>query len=93
MQDRLNPDLVRESNSFTDSLLSDGDASLDKETIELIALAASICFDCAPCTEFHIIEARKHGATDEEINKVFKVVMAASAGRTKVFARSLQRGL
>jgi hypothetical protein len=32
----------------------------------------------------------KHGATNAEINKVFKIVMAVSAGKRKVFSRGLK---
>ena len=39
---------------------------------------------------FIIHEAIQCGATSEEINKVFKTVMAVSAGKTKVFSRRLK---
>ena len=90
MKETLSPELIKELNAFTDSFLSDDDNSLDKKTIELIATAVSICANCLPCTDFHINQAKKYGATSEEINKVFKIVMAVSAGKTKVFSRSLQ---
>jgi len=88
--EKLNPQLIDELNSFTDSFLSDSDNTLDKKTIELIATAVSICVNCSPCTDFHINEAKKHGATSDEINKVFKIVMAVNAGKNKVFSRSLK---
>ncbi len=90
MHDKLSPELIAELNTFTESFLSDCDNSMDKKWIELIAVAVSVCVNCAPCTDFHITEAKKHGATPAEINKVFKVIMAVSAGKTKVFARSLK---
>lgn len=90
MKETLSPQLTGELNAFTDKFLSDEDGSLDKRTIELIATAVSICVNCVPCTEFHINEAKRHGATSDEINKVFKVVMAVTAGRIKVFSRSLK---
>ena len=82
--------MISKLNDFTDVFLSDEDGVLDKKTIELIATAVSICVDCSPCTDFHITEAVKHGATSEEINKLFKIVMAVSSGKRKVFSRGLK---
>ena len=90
MKEKLDSDLISKLNSFTDDFLSDKDGVLDKKAIELIATAVSICVDCSPCTDFHITEAMEHGATSEEINKVFKIVMAVSAGKRKVFSRGLK---
>ena len=90
MKEKLDSSLISKLNDFTDDFLSEQDGVLDKKTIELIATAVSICVDCSPCTDFHITEAVKHGASSEEINKVFKIVMAVSAGRRKVFSRGLK---
>ena len=68
MKEKLDSSLIRRLNSFTDEFLSEQDGILDKKTIELVATAASICVDCSPCTDFHIAEAVKHGATSQEIN-------------------------
>jgi len=90
MKEKLDSILIRKLNSFTDDFLSEQDGILDKKTIELIATAVSICVDCSPCTDFHIAEAVKYGASSAEINKVFKIVMAVSAGKRKVFSRGLK---
>ena len=90
MKEKLESSLISKLNDFTDDFLSEQDGVLDKKTIELIATAVSICVDCSPCTDFHITEAVKHGASSEEINKVFKIVMAVSAGKRKVFSRGLK---
>ncbi len=90
MKEKLNSSLISKLNDFTDDFLSEQDGVLEKKTIELIATAVSICVDCSPCTDFHITEAVKHGASSEEINKVFKIVMAVSAGKRKVFSRELK---
>ena len=90
MEEKLNSNLISKLNSFTSDFLSDQDGVLDKKTIELIATAVSICVDCSPCTDFHITEAIQNGASSEEINKVFKIVMAVSAGKRKVFSRGLK---
>jgi len=90
MKEKLDSSLIRKLNSFTDDFLSEQDGILDKKAIELVATAVSICVDCSPCTDFHITEAVKNGATCEEINKVFKIVIAVSAGKRKVFSRDLE---
>jgi AhpD family alkylhydroperoxidase len=90
MKEKLDSSLISKLNDFTDDFLSEQDGVLDKKTIELIATAVSICVDCSPCTDFHITESVKHGASSEEINKVFKIIMAVSAGRRKVFSRGLK---
>ena len=90
MTEKLNPGVISKVNDFAGNFLSEQDGVLDKKTIELIAIAVSICVNCTPCTDFHINEAVQCGATSEEINKVFKVVMAVSAGKTKVFSRGLK---
>lgn len=90
MEEKLNSNLISKLNSFTSDFLSEQDGVLDKKTIELIATAVSICVDCSPCTDFHTTEAIKNGASSEEINKVFKIVMAVSAGKRKVFSRGLK---
>jgi AhpD family alkylhydroperoxidase len=90
MKEKLDSSLISKLNDFTDDFLSEQDGVLDKKSIELIATAVSICVDCSPCTDFHITEAVKHGASSEEINKVFKIVMAVSAGKRKVFLRGLK---
>ncbi len=89
MKEKLDSSLISKLNNFTDDFLSEQDGVLDKKVIELIATAVSICVDCSPCTYFHITEAVKHGSSSEEINKVFKIVMAVSAGKRKVFSRGL----
>lgn len=90
MKEKLHPELIETLNAFTDGFLSDADDSLDKKTIELIAVAVSVCVGCVPCAEFHVNEAKRCGASSDEINKVFKIVMAVNAGRIKVFSRGLR---
>ncbi len=90
MKERLNIKVIERVNEFTEDFLSDADGILDKKTIELIAIGVSVCVNCVPCTDFHIEEAMKNGATKEEINKVFKIIMAVNTGKIKVFSRDLK---
>ena len=90
MKEKLDSSLMRKLNSFTDDFLSEQDGVLDKKTIELVATVASICVGCSPCTDFHISEAINNGGSSDEINGVFKIVMAVGAGKIKVFSRGLR---
>ncbi|MBP2316510.1 carboxymuconolactone decarboxylase family protein [Azospirillum soli] len=51
---------------------------LDKE---LVAVAVSVAAGCRPCTTYHLMEARREGATDAEIEKAVAgaVCMRSSA--------------
>jgi AhpD family alkylhydroperoxidase len=92
-QEKLNPKVIKQVNEFTEIFLSEKDNILDKKTIELIATAVSMSVNCIPCTNFHIQEALNNGATKEELNKVFQIVMAVSTGKIKVYTRQLDISL
>jgi AhpD family alkylhydroperoxidase len=47
--------------------------SLDKNTLELVAIGASVAACCEPCLEFHVKAAREAGATPAEICKAIKM--------------------
>jgi AhpD family alkylhydroperoxidase len=65
---------------------------LDERTMSLIGLAASIAFDCEPCTEGYLAQCDGHGVSDAEIADVLAKVMAVSAGKKKVqLSRTLDR--
>lgn len=54
---------------------------LDNPTIETVAIAISIAAGCEPCTQFHVKEARKLGATDPAL--MHMVALAGSGWGTK----------
>ena len=56
---------------------------LDGKTKELIALSNSIMADCIPCINYHYKEARKNGASKEEIAEALAISMSVSAGSKK----------
>lgn len=54
------------------------------KTKELIAIGASVTANCVPCLRFHLQEARKAGATPDEIQTavgVGRMVRKGAAGK------------
>jgi AhpD family alkylhydroperoxidase len=47
--------------------------ALDAKSKELIGLAASLVLRCDDCVTYHIIQARKLGASSEEIFETFHI--------------------
>lgn len=55
------------------------DAALDRKTKELIAIAASLAFNCQNCMDGHIKKAIRDGATREEISETIAVTLGVAA--------------
>ncbi|MFG1460508.1 MAG: carboxymuconolactone decarboxylase family protein [Thermoplasmataceae archaeon] len=72
------PDQFRAFGDFNKSVLADG--KLSHKTKELIAVALSLASSCEWCITYHAVEARKSGASDEEIleSAFIAVLMAGS---------------
>ena len=47
--------------------------SLDKKTLELVAIGASVAANCGTCLEYHYKAAREAGATPAEICHAIKM--------------------
>ncbi|WP_374378945.1 carboxymuconolactone decarboxylase family protein [Dongia sp.] len=60
--------------------------NLDAKTRELIALAVSISLRCDGCITVHSEEARKLGASREEIAEALGVAVAINAGAALVYS-------
>ena len=69
------------------------DGSLKKMYKELIAIAISIVTNCESCMEWHIGEALKSGATEEQVVEAIGVGMEMGIGPTTVSARFAMRVL
>lgn len=54
-------------------------SNLGRKTKELIAIAASLGFNCSGCLEGHLKKALQHGATKEEISEVISIAMGVAA--------------
>ena len=67
---------------------------IDRKTKELIAIAASLGFNCAGCLEGHLEKALDYGATKEEISESISIAMGVAAAgvvdQTDIAAEKLQ---
>jgi AhpD family alkylhydroperoxidase len=61
--------------------------NLDKKTKELIALGISVITNCESCMEWHIHEALKDGATENEILEAMEVGIEMGGGPSTVAVR------
>jgi len=46
---------------------------IDDKTKELVAIGASITANCQPCLQYHVDQARRFGATEQEIAEAIEV--------------------
>src|SRR5260370_21376829 len=69
-------------------------SQLDRNTKELITIAASLASHCRGCLEGHIKKALKYGATKEELSKNIAITMGVSAAPilalTHIAAQNMQ---
>lgn len=72
------PDQFRAFGDLNQSVLADG--KLSHKTKEIIAVALSLASSCEWCITYHTVEARKSGASDDEIleSAFIAVLMAGS---------------
>ena len=54
-------------------------SQIDRKTKELIAIAASLGYQCSGCLEGHIKKALEYGATKEEISESIAITMGVAA--------------
>ena len=52
---------------------------IDRKSKELIAIAASLGYQCGGCLEGHIKKALEYGATKEEISESISITMGVAA--------------
>lgn len=69
------------------------DGSLDKRTKELMALSISIVTKCEPCMEWHLEQALKAGATEEQIYETIDVAIEMGGGQAGAYARFVLKAL
>lgn len=56
---------------------------LDKRTLAMISVGASVAANCHPCLEYHSARAREAGLTDEEILAAAEAGKAVRGGAAK----------
>lgn len=67
---------------------------LDKRTIRLIAIGASVTANCQPCLQINVTKALENGADAQEIVEaveVGKMVRQGAASKMDKFAASLNQ--
>jgi AhpD family alkylhydroperoxidase len=63
------------------------DGDLDRRTKELIAVGISVAVNCESCMEWHIREALRRGATEQQVIEAMDVAMEMGGGPATVAAR------
>lgn len=69
------------------------DGALNKKIKELMALSISIVTKCEPCMEWHLDQALRSGATDEEIYETIDVAIEMGGGQAGAYARFVLKAL
>lgn len=80
---KLSPETVRGYVALSGAGAKTG--HLDAKTRELIALATAITLRCDGCITVHTAEAKKLGATREEIAEALGVAISVNAGAALVY--------
>ena len=70
-----------------------GAGAIDKKTKELMALSISIVTKCEPCMEWHLDQAIKAGATDEEIYETIDVAIEMGGGQAAAYSQFVLKAL
>ena len=86
---KLSPDSIRGYMTLSGAGAKTG--HLDAKTRELIAVAVAISLRCDGCITIHTAQAKKQGATEDEIAEALGVAIAINAGAALVYsARALE---
>ena len=81
---KLSPDTVKGYVELEQAGAKTG--NLDAKTRELIALAVAISLRCDGCIAVHTAEARKQGASRDEIAEALGVAISVNAGAALVYS-------
>jgi AhpD family alkylhydroperoxidase len=81
---KLSPETVRGYTALSAAGAKTG--HLDPKTRELIALAVAVSLRCDGCITVHTAEARKHGASKEELAEALGVAVSVNAGAAIVYS-------
>jgi AhpD family alkylhydroperoxidase len=80
---RAIPDVMRSFQSVMKAAGANG--AIDSKTKELMAAAISIAMRCEGCVLFHVHNAKRHGATREEIAETIGVAIEMGGGPATVY--------
>jgi len=88
---KANPDIMAGFTKLHEAAGTDG--ALDAKTKELIALAIGIAVRCDGCIAFHVHDALKAGASEEEIVDAIGVAILMGGGPAVVYGSSALEAL
>ena len=63
------------------------DGALPRKTKELIAIGISVVLDCKSCMQWHIEQAARTGASEQEVLEAIEVGIEMACGRATVSSR------
>ncbi|MEJ2703080.1 MAG: carboxymuconolactone decarboxylase family protein [Sedimentisphaerales bacterium] len=63
------------------------DGALPRKTKELIAVGISVVIDCESCMQWHVEQAAKTGASEQEVLEAIEVGVEMACGRATVSSR------
>lgn len=69
------------------------EGALERKTKELMALSISIVTKCEPCMEWHLDQALRAGAREEELYETIDVAIEMGGGQAAAYARFVLRAL
>ena len=88
---KANPDIMAGFRKMHETAGSDG--ALDAKTKELIALAIGIVVRCDGCIAFHVHDALKAGASEEEVVDAIGVAILMGGGPAVVYGSAALEAL
>lgn len=66
---------------------------MNSETLELVAIAASVAGHCQPCFRNHLAKARELGVPGEDIRKAVSLAIRISGAGDQRMAEFVDQGL
>ena len=77
------PDVMKGTGAVGAATYPDG--ALSRKTKEIIALAIGIAVRCDGCVAWHVQEARRNGATREEVAEAIGVAIQMGGGPSMIY--------
>ena len=91
MLNEKDPEVLKALYSYRRNVFKDG--ALSSKDKELIALALSCVSKCEKCFEHHAEEARKKGATKEEILEAVEVAMYMTGPSAMIWTEQIDESV
>ena len=89
MLNEKDPEVLKSLYAYRRAVFKDG--ALSSKEKELIALALSCISKCEKCLTHHSEEAKKYGATEEEILEAIEVAMYMSGPSAMIWTEEIDK--